>query len=496
MKTRALGFTAVLALVSVVGLAWVSEARAADPAKSAAAAPADEAKGKGPAGVWLGAMKVGPVELRLGVELADVSGALEGSMTSIDQGAAKMKIDEATFADGKLRLTLKSIGGTFEGKLSEDGVALEGEWAQGGQKFPLTLKRVDRLPTTLRPQEPKKPYPYNAEELTFESKPAGIKLAGTLTWPKEGGPHPAVVLISGSGPQDRDEQVMGHRPFLILADHLTRHGVAVLRYDDRGVGKSQGDYAAASTEEFVTDALAAVEYLKSRKEIDPERIGLIGHSEGGVTGPVAAGRAPGDVAFMVLLAGVGVPMDELLVRQGHDLMKLGGAPAGAIEKANALQRKLFRAVKDAPDAPAAEKAVRAVIEAEAATMSEAERTAAGLAGPGVDGQVKVITGPWFRGLLRYDPAATLAKVTCPVLAVCGEKDIQVAAKENLEGIRAGLAAGGNPDVEVVELPGLNHLLQHCKTGAIAEYATIEETMAAEALDVVTAWVRERAKLDQ
>jgi uncharacterized protein len=465
-------------------------------AAMAADAPATvHSKGTGPAGVWLGALKVGPTQLRLGLELADVSGRLEGTLTSIDQGASRIKIDSASFADGTLKLTLKAIGATFEGKLVADGSTLDGLWGQGGQKLPLTLTRVDKLPTTVRPQEPTKPYPYNDQELTFDNKPAGIKLAGTLTWPKDGGPHPAVVMITGSGPQDRDESVMGHRPFLILADHLSRNGVAVLRFDDRGVGKSQGKYDTATTEEFASDVLAAIAYLKTRREIvDPKRIGLIGHSEGGVTGPVVAGRTPDDVAFMVLIAGVGVPMDELLVRQGHDLLALAGTPAADIEKANALQLKLFAAIKGTADGPAAEKAVRSVIDAEVARLTAAERAAANLAGPAVEAQVKMVTSPWFRALLAYDPRPTLARVRCPVLAVCGEKDVQVAAKDNLAGIRAALAAGGNRDVETVELPGLNHLLQHCKTGAVSEYATIEQTMAPEALDVITKWVRARAEL--
>jgi pimeloyl-ACP methyl ester carboxylesterase len=485
---------ALLAFAVVLATAFThaTRLRAADP-QPAPANAAGEARGKGAAGVWLGALEVGPVKLRLGVELAEVGGALQGTMTSLDQGGVKIKVDEAAFADGSLKLVLKSIGGTFEGKLSDDGSKLVGTWTQGPGKLPLTLERVDKLPSTERPQEPKKPYPYNAEELTFENEDAGIRLAGTLTFPKAGGPHPAVVLISGSGPQDRDEAVMGHRPFLVLADHLTRHGVAVLRYDDRGVARSQGDYGAASTDEFVADVLAAVAYLKSRPEIDPKRIGLLGHSEGGVTGPVAITRAPGDVAFLVMLAGVGVPLDELLVRQGRDLLTVGGAPPEAIEKANALQRKLFSAIKAAADGPAAEAAARAAIDAEVAALPEAERAAAG---PMVDAQVKQVASPWFRGLLRYDPAATLAQVKCPVLAVCGEKDIQVAAKDNLAGIRAALETGGNEDVQTVELPGLNHLLQHCTTGAVSEYATIDETMAPEALDVITKWIRGHTGLEK
>jgi pimeloyl-ACP methyl ester carboxylesterase len=480
----------VLAVVLCLGFVGAADTRGAD-----ASPAADTAKGKGAQGVWLGTLRIGPVELRLGLELADVNGVLTGTLTSIDQGAAKIKVDHATFVDGKLKLSLKSIGGTFDAKLAHDGNALQGEWGQGGQKSPLTLKRVEKLPTTLRPQEPKKPYPYNEEELTFENRAAGIKLAGTLTWPKEGGPHPAVVLISGSGPQDRDEALMGHRPFLILADHLTRHGVAVLRYDDRGVGKSTGDYATAANEEFVADVLAAIAFLKTRKDVDPKRIGLIGHSEGGVIGPVAATRST-DVAFMVMLAGVGVPMDELLVRQGNDLMKLMGAQPDAVERQTALQRKLFKALKDAGDMPAAETSVRAIVDEELAAMKRDGRPGSDQAARVAEAQIKMMTSPWFRALLRYDPKATLAKVRCPVLAICGEKDVQVAARENLAGIRAALAAGGNKDVEIAELPGLNHLFQRCQTGAVAEYATIEQTMAPEALDRVTAWVRKRAGLEK
>lgn len=475
-------------LTTVLSLSLIGAARAADPV------PPAEGRGKGPAGVWLGTLSVDVVKLRLGLELADVSGKLQGTMTSIDQAAARIPIDEATFADGSLKLQMKAIKATYVGKLNADSSAMEGEWAQGARKFPLKFERVEKLPTTARPQEPKKPYPYNEEEVTFENKAANIKLAGTLTWPKEAGAHPAVVLISGSGPQDRDEALMGHRPFLVLADHLTRNGIAVLRYDDRGVAKSQGDYSAAATPDFAADALAAVAYLKTRKEIDPKRIGLIGHSEGGVTGPAAIAQAPDDIAFLVMVAGVGVPMHELLQRQAQDLLKLSGMTPEQIEVIRARQRKLFQALREAPDGPAAETAVRTMLEAEIAKVPEEQRAAQSLTPEALEAQVKMLTSPWFRGLLLYDPHATLKKVKCPVLAICGEKDMQVAAKENLEGIRAGLEAGGNRDITITELPGLNHLLQKCQTGAVGEYAAIEETMNPEALKVVSEWVRKRAGL--
>jgi dipeptidyl aminopeptidase/acylaminoacyl peptidase len=237
-------------------------------------------------------------------------------MDSPDQGASGIHVETVTYKNGNLILEVKSIRGVFEGTLKEDGKTIEGEWKQAGSVFPLVLYYVDKVPETRREQDPVKPYPYAEEEVTYENKEAGVKLAGTLTYPDSVGPFPAVILITGSGPQNRDEGILGHRPFLVISDYLTRQGIAVLRVDDRGVGGSTGNFSQATTEDFVEDVLAGVEYLKSRKDIDSSRIGLLGHSEGGLIAPLVAVKSP-DVAFIILMAGPGVTGEKIIMSQSE-----------------------------------------------------------------------------------------------------------------------------------------------------------------------------------
>jgi hypothetical protein len=233
-------------------------------------------------GMWMGTLSFSGTDLRVVFHFSkNPEGKLTATLDSPDQGAKDIPVDEVTFQNNHLYLNAKSIGGIYEGDMQEGKPGIDGKWAQGGMSVPLVLERTDKVPELVRPQEPKPPYPYIEKEVTYENKNAGITLAGTLTLPTTGAPFPAVLLITGSGAEDRDETVFGHRPFLVLADYLTRRGIAVLRVDDRGVGKSTGSMAKATSEDFAGDMLAGVEYLKGLKEIDPKRIGLLGHSEGG-----------------------------------------------------------------------------------------------------------------------------------------------------------------------------------------------------------------------
>ena len=465
--------------------------RKAKPATVAGDTPSRGVPGQGLAGHWQGSLKVTPViELRLALEITNsASGNSGGVMISLDQGAARIPLTVLTEKAGAVHFEAKSIGGVYDGKLSRDGAELGGEWQQGGQTLALVFKRLIQAAKLERPQEPKQPFPYDAEEVIVENHAAGVKLAGTLTLPRGPGPHPAVVLITGSGPQDRDEAIMGHRPFLVLADHLTRQGIAVLRCDDRGTARSTGDFSKATDADFVADTLAQVAWLPTRKGIDPERIGLVGHSEGGIVAPRAATKSS-DVAFIVLLAGVGVPMDELLVRQGRDLAQVMGASEEIIATSAATQRKIFDAVKLEKNPTALEATVRKLISEQISSLTAEQRRALGLSDGMVDAQVKMVLSPWFRDLVAYDPRPTLKAVKCPVLALNGEKDLQVAARENLAAIREALAAGGNQKVKTVALPGLNHLFQTCQTGAIAEYGRIEETFNPAAMKLISDWIRE------
>lgn len=448
-------------------------------------------------GLWMGSLEVqGGQELRI---LFNISTGPEGlptaTMDSPDQGVSGIPVEKLSYKDGNLRLTVTAARGVFEGVLKEDGSALEGEWKQSGQVFPVVLTRIDEKPEIRREQDPVKPYPYDEEEVVYENKEAGIKLAGTLTTPKTEGPFPAVLLITGSGKQDRDEEVFGHRPFLVLSDYLTRQGIAVLRVDDRGVGGSTGNFSRVTTEDFAEDALAGVEYLKSREDIDPERIGLIGHSEGGLVAPIAAVQSP-DVAFIVLMAGPGVTGEEIILAQSRLVAEADGVPEETIAKNDALLKDIFSVLKTEDNDTIAGEEIRGLITDMVENLSEEEKQYSSYTEESLDSEVKVLVSPWTRYFVTYDPKPTLMKVECPVLAINGEKDLQVPPEENLRAIEEALEAGGNEDYIVKELPGLNHLFQTAKTGSPSEYATIEETMSPAALELIGHWVLEHTQMEE
>jgi pimeloyl-ACP methyl ester carboxylesterase len=308
--------------------------------------------------------------------------------------------------------------------------------------------------------------------------------------PNGPGRFPALILISGSGPQDRDETIFQHKPFLLLADALTRRGVAVLRVDDRGVGGSTGSTSQSTSEDFAGDVLAGIAFLKSRPEIDSRKIGLAGHSEGGLIAPMVAARS-NDVAFIVLLAGTGLPGDQIIILQQRLIGKVMGADEKSLDTQQDIQKQLDEIVKAEPDHDKMVKRLREALKKIWSKLSEQERKEAGDFEALLESQGKVLESPWYRFFLMFDPRPTLAKVRCPVLALNGEKDLQVPPKENLAEIEKALKRGGNMQVTVKELPGLNHLFQTCKTGAVSEYAAIEETMSPAALKVITDWVAER-----
>lgn len=452
--------------------------------------PAKGVPGTGLVGYWQGTLAPTPViQMRLLLEVTAVPAAPPTAvLVSVDQGTARMPVTGLAENGGEVQFSVPSVSGAFKGTLNADQSEIAGTWTQGPGGLPLVFKRLASAPNFSRAQDPKPPFPYDVEEVTIQNASDRLTLAGTYTRPRGEGPFPAVVLISGSGPQDRDEAIMGHRPFLVLADHLTRAGIAVLRHDDRGVGKSTGNFAIATHNDFVTDTLSALAWLKTRKEVDAARIGLVGHSEGGLVAPIAAVREPDQIAFLVLLAGVGVPVEELLIRQAEDLQRATGADAATIARTAAAQRDLFKLlVKDVP-ASQLENELRELARKQAAELTEEERRAAGYSEEAMDAQIRTVMRPWFRTLLVYDPKPTLRQVKVPVLALNGSKDLQVAAKENLAGISDALAAGGNRQVTVRELPGLNHLFQTAPTGAVAEYGSIEETFNPAALKMISGWI--------
>lgn len=444
------------------------------------------------AGIWQGALELPTgARLRLVVKLREEGGALTGTMDSVDQGARDLPIDSIQLENRRLLFTMSAIGGRYEGELSESGDELVGTWSQGGGNLPLTLRRDSNVPVVARPQEPTRPLPYREEEVAYDSAP-GIRLAATLTLPQGLGPFPAVVLITGSGPQDRDEAIAGHRPFYVLADALTRRGIAVLRADDRGVGGSTGSVGGATTtEDFATDALAGVRFLAARPDIRGDAIGLLGHSEGGLVAPLAATRATPEaraIKFLVLLAGPGVPLSDILAAQQRLILGAQGAPATMIdENARVLERLIAIALEE-PDHDRAAAAMRTVLTDSIAMLPESVRPGASAQ---VEAQAQQMSSAWMRWMLAYDPLPALRSLEIPVLALFGERDLQVPPAQSKTPLESALQVAGHPASRVVELPRLNHLFQAAATGAPAEYATIEETMNAAALELIGSWIVEQ-----
>jgi uncharacterized protein len=428
-------------------------------------------------GSWLGTIDTGALKLRIVFKIATNAGQLTAQLQSPDQSPTWMNVTSITRTGDALSVALKQLDAVYEGKISADANSIDGTFTQMGSPLPLTLKRIkDQSELELpRPQNPVKPYPYREEGVTYINKAAGVTLAATLTIPPGSGPFPAVLLIAGTGPHDRDESLLGHKPFLVLSDYLTRKGIVVLRADKRGVAKSTGDYDKATTADFASDAEAGVRYLKSRPEVDAHKIGLIGHSEGAIIAPMAAVADPA-VAFVVMLAGSGVPGDKVIVEQGRLIEIASGETA---EKAGAdaeKERETLTLVETEKDHAALERLLGVKLAAEGATDAQ------------VAAQIKTLTSPWLRFFITYDPAVALRKLTIPVLALNGSLDLQVPPAQNLPPIRKALAEAGNLHAEVDELPGLNHLFQDAKTGSPAEYGQIEETMSPVALDKIATWI--------
>jgi uncharacterized protein len=440
-------------------------------------------------GAWEGALELGSARLRLVLKVSrGADGGLKATADSPDQRATDLPVDTITLMGQAVHFEMTRLGASFDGTLAGDGTEIAGQFRQGGAAFPLRLRRTETpsRPTAVnRPQEPKPPYPYTEVEVVYENRQDGVRLAGTLTLPRTQGPFPAALLITGSGAEDRNETVFGHRPFLVLADHLTRQGIAVLRVDDRGVGGSTGSVDQSTTEAFARDVQAGVAFLRARPEIDGKRIGLVGHSEGGLIAPMVAARSR-DIAFIVLLAGPGLPGEEILTLQGELIAKAAGASPQALARQRATQAALFEVLKREKDDGRAEKALRALLTQQLEALPEAQRKGAGDVDALLAAQVKPILTPWFRFFLTYDPRPALRQVTCPVLALNGGKDLQVPPKENLAELEKALRA--NRAATIQELPGLNHLFQTCSTGHPSEYGTLEETFAPAALRIISDWV--------
>jgi dienelactone hydrolase len=438
-------------------------------------------------GDWNGVLKVQNVQLRLVFHIQKTASEYSATMDSPDQGAKGIPVTSVSYENTVLKLSVANAGIEYEGTLGADR-NIAGTFRQMGVSFPLNLSRqkVEKEKPT-RPQEPSKPYPYYEEEVSFENSEDGVTLAGTLTLPQKDGVFPAVVLISGSGAQNRDEELMGHKPFLVLADYLTRNGIAVLRYDDRVTGASQGTYHTATLEDFVSDARAAISYLRSRKEVSHEKTGLIGHSEGSSIAFMLAGRDTA-IACIVSMAGSAVKGDSLMKLQRYSISKAMNVSDEVIAENEALVRKMNILVQLHTADSVFNHPEQFVDEIIHPTM---EKNA--VARNSYCNELRKLASPEIQSFLRYDPVEDLRKIKCPVLAINGEKDLQVPAAVNLEAIRTTLTKGGNKRVTTKEFAGLNHLFQECNTGLPTEYAQVEQTFSPIALEEILNWIKLQTK---
>jgi len=443
-------------------------------------------------GSWYGLLNIPGAKLRISFHIKEAGPDFITTMDSPDQGAKGLPTDKTTIHGKEISIEAGKLGLVYKAMYDAGSNELKGTFTQGPGSMPLNLSRSEKIKEKIilkRPQEPTD-FPYQQEEVTFKNTGSGNSLAGTLTLPKEGKVSKIVILISGSGPQDRNEEAVQfkHKPFLVWSDYLTRKGIAVLRYDDRGVGKSTGTFSGATSADFASEVDAAIQYIKARPDLKSLKIGLIGHSEGGMIAPMVASKNPA-VKFIVLLAGPGIPISELMVEQGRDQMMLSGLPDSAIVANSAVNREIYQAAIQYRDLNAADFKTRldsvffkALRKNGGAAMSDA------VIAERVKSTSKQLNDPWFRYFLAFNPQDYLVKVKCPVLAINGTLDMQVSSESNLKGIRESLVKGGNKNFEIFPIKNLNHLLQLSKTGSVTEYSQIEETINPQALEKVTTWI--------
>ncbi len=475
----------------------------------ALAQDAPEAVQAGEAQTWVGDIHL-PGGMKLGFSAnlkPDGKGGYTGALSIPSQDAENVPLRDVVVTAEEVKFTMVAQGSPpqawaiFEVALKPDGSVDSASMTQFSQQFPVTIRRMAEGEDPMadaRPQTPRPPFPYSQRELSIVNGADGTRLVGTLFTPGKPAAqeivaserHPAVIFITGSGPQDRDETIMGHKPFLVIADHLARNGVASFRMDDRGVGGSTGDVFKSTIYDFASDIQAAFGALKIQPDIDPNRIGLIGHSEGGAIAPLVASDVP-EVRFIVLLAGTGVPGREVMTHQAGLLMKAAGADEESLAAQEKAHRALMDAVTTGADDAAIDAAIRELIKAQALEQKIPEDQLNRF----VEAQKSQLTTPWLHSFLIYDPRVPLRSVRCPVLALNGERDLQVDPAQNLSEIEKVLKEAGHMDVTAQVMPGLNHLFQPSETGSPLEYGEIRETFDTETLALMTTWIRKRVGLE-
>ncbi len=442
-----------------------------------------------PVGNWSGLMSVEAITLQIVFHVKEDGKGFSTTMDSPDQSAYDIKVYNTIWKAPTLTLQLPSIGAAFYGDLIGDSIV--GTWTQAGHTFDLVLSRITSGHKSdtfkgAKIQTPQPPYDYDVTEIRFDNSSAGIQLAGTLTKPRGEGPFPAVVLVSGSGPQDRDETIFGHKPFHVLAHEFTRNGIAVLRYDDRGVGQSAGKFQGATTADFASDAAAALAYLRSLNFVQAGKSGVLGHSEGGMVSLLLT-QMPSKPDFILMLAGPGLPIDELLLLQSHAISANNGLADSSIAKTTALNSRLYAIAKSDLDSVKARKALEKELIAfqkqqRPGKLSKADKAA-------IKQQINTLVDPWFRYFIRFNPLPLLHQLDVPLYAVNGSKDVQVTANENLRSIMDNIDYQKTPQSRVQQYVGLNHLFQSASTGLPQEYGELRETFSPQVMADLIDWIK-------
>lgn len=441
-------------------------------------------------GAWSGILKIQTMELGLVFNIRDNNGKLEATMDSPNQGAKGIPVKSVSTHKDSIYIEMPEIQLVYKGALL-DADHIKGNFVQRGQSFDLDLSKTLTLKNN-RPQEPQPPFPYQEEKVSFDNKAAGIQLSGTLTLPQGKGPFPAIVLVSGSGPQDRDETLLGHKPFLVLADYFTRNGYAVLRYDDRGVAQSGGAFEGATSADFTTDAWAAVQFLQTRKEVNKKRLGIMGHSEGGLIATKLA-AAHKELAYIVMLAGPGLRGDQILLQQQELIAKASGVPDSTVQKSLTSNKNIYDIINAGDKDPKiTEQKLRLYLnnEFKEGRLPHEPGTEKDSV---VNTYLQAVTEPWMVYFIQYDPQPDLAKIKIPVLALVGAKDHQVLPQFNIPALKSAFAKGNNKKATVLELEGLNHLFQEAQTGMPQEYSSIEQTFSPAAMKTILEWLNKQTK---
>lgn len=447
-------------------------------------------------GSWEGALSISGQSLPL---IFHINHDLTATMDSPAQGANHIPIKSVSIEGQTVTISVEVAQATFEGKLDSKNNSIEGHWNQGTNKLPLLLKKAKKALKSVinRPQHPSPPFQYLVEEVKFQNHAQNIELAGTLTLPSSTGEYPAVVLISGSGPQDRDQTFMGHKTFLVIADYLTRQGIAVLRFDDRGVGLSSGDFASATSADFAQDVSAAVDYLSSHNNIAENGIGLIGHSEGGLIAPITANENP-NVSFITLLAGPGQTGNDISIWQIKTILHANGLSLEAATAGSEITRALNSTVMNNTYKDALESELLSTYDMKWQALSDAVKAEIQAIGGGnlPKARIEVLSSNWTKYFLQHDPKTYLENLDIPVLAIHGDKDTQMDMDLNLSKIRHALQEQSHPLSKVEKISGVNHLFQRADSGLMSEYAQIEETMSPVVLEMLGNWVHEVSSVNK